>query len=71
MKSGLLVAGRGDYISKKAATALHLHRSPLAQTGRFLAFTISHDCGMSLDLVISNIVWPNFSCGNSRRTLQP
>ena len=26
---------------------------------------------MSHDLDISNIVWPNFSCGNSRWTLQP
>jgi hypothetical protein len=61
-----LVACRGDCVSKKAATARPLHRSPLAQTGRFLGFTIPHDSGMSLDLVISNIVWPNFSCGNSR-----
>jgi hypothetical protein len=29
-------------------------------------FSQSHDRGMWLDLVISNIVWPNFSCGNSR-----
>jgi hypothetical protein len=65
-KSKPLVAFRGDYVSTKAATARPLHRSPLAQTGRFLGFTISHDSGMSLDLVISNIAWPNFSCGNSR-----